>query len=214
MPLLWKFQEAVCLVTNPYHRLPVSNWYLKSKENQAFNLGRRHLSLCQVRELGCRLGPGRRSPEGRNALCFPPRGSSGKPFRASQGREKPCSLPREGEQSFPLQSCPQLRSHTSTQHLFSVFLLRKVLYTFFLHNFSTYTFAGGVKRVCHQTMLHDSKRDGRNKLRRNLLPLEFTEPLQPPRKWPPWWNSSEQQPWLGALLPGSVTGFLQNPLHP
>lgn len=185
MLLLWKFQEAICLVKNPYHRLPVSNWYLKRKENQAFNLGRSHLSLYQVRELGCRLGPGRGSPKAKMPPASHPGGGSGEPFRASQGREKPCSLPREGERSFPLQSRPQLHSHTSTRHLFSAFLLWKVLYTFFLHNFSLThnfspcTFMGGMKWVCHQTTLCDSKRDGKNKSWRNPLSLEFTKPLQP-----------------------------------
>lgn len=42
------------------------------------------------------------------------------------------SLPREGEYSFMPKFCPQFRSHSSTwEHLFSVFLLWKMIYMFF-----------------------------------------------------------------------------------
>lgn len=114
MLLLWKFQEAICLVTNPCHRLPVSNWYLKRKENQAFNLGRSHLSLYQVRELGCRLRPDRGSPKAEMPPASHPQGALGSPSGHHRGERNPAPcLGKESEASHfnPVLSFTHTQAH-------------------------------------------------------------------------------------------------------
>lgn len=150
--------------------------------------------------------------------------------KASPGMEKArslrLSLPQEGEYSFMPKFCPQFSSHSSTwEHLFSVFLLWRMIYMLFLSTsvlFSSLVFIPSQEEwseFVYRKMLYDCIRGKKKKKRGNFFHLNSLDPCRSPEEKVMISSSitaaTEKTDHLfGLLWPSSAMEGVQNPLHP